>query len=204
MAASEARISTVIAFEGWDAAGKGGTIRRLKRALDPRNSRVVAIAAPNEVERGHHYLWRFWQHLTRAGSTLIFDRTWYGRVLVERVEGFASDAEWTRAYDEIRDFEAHLVEHGHVVMKFWLHIDPDEQLRRFAAREDTPYKKHKITEEDYRNRQRWRDYELAIDDMVRFTSTPEAPWHLVPANDKRSARVEVIRTVGNALEARLK
>ncbi len=201
--ATDRRVSTILVFEGWDAAGKGGAIRRVKRALDPRVSRVVSIAAPTENELGYPYLWRFWQRLPRAGSTLIFDRSWYGRVLVERVEGFATHSAWSRAYGEIEDFESQLIEHGYIVRKFWLHIDPDEQLERFKAREKTAYKKYKITDEDYRNRDRWDDYVVAVDDMVRHTSTEGAPWHLVGANDKRWARIEVLKTVCEAIEERL-
>ena len=203
MAATEARLTSVLVFEGWDAAGKGGVIRRLKLPLDPRNSRVVPISAPTEEELSHHYLWRFWRQLPRAGSTIIFDRSWYGRVLVERVEGFASEPEWQRAYDEICDLEEQFVEHGYLLLKFFLHIDPDEQARRFEARELTPYKKYKITEEDYRNRDRWSAYEQAVNDMVLRTDTKRAPWALVPANDKRWARVQVMKAFADALEARL-
>jgi polyphosphate:AMP phosphotransferase len=204
--AREARsegLSSVLAFEGWDAAGKGGVIRRLCAALDAKDFRVVPIAAPSEEELAHHYLWRFWSHVPKDGHVTLFDRSWYGRVLVERVEGFASEPEWRRAYSEINSFEQQLHEAGNVVLKFWLHVDADEQLRRFQAREQTPYKKHKITDEDYRNRERWHDYERAVDEMVARTSTRHAPWHLVAANDKRSARLQVIETYCEALEARL-
>lgn len=196
-------VSSVLVFEGWDAAGKGGVIRRITQALDAQDYRVVPIAAPTDEERAHHYLWRFWRHLPRAGSMLIFDRSWYGRVLVERVEGFARPEEWERAYGEINDFEAQLVEHGLPVAKFWLQIDPDEQLRRFHAREQTPYKKYKISDDDYRNRERWPLYEAAVHDMVARTSTEPAPWHLVPATDKRFARVSVLAKVADALERAL-
>ncbi len=192
--------TSVLVFEGWDAAGKGGVIRRLTNAIDARDYRVVAIAAPTPAEAAHHYLWRFWRHLPRAGTVLIFDRSWYGRVLVERVEGFARTDEWCRAYDEINDFEQQLVEHGILVRKFWLHLDQATQLERFRAREETPYKKYKITEEDYRNRERWQDYEAAVDEMVTRTHTKDAPWTLVPSNDKRVARVEVLRTVCKGLK----
>ncbi len=203
LAADEARrrsIPTVLAFEGWDAAGKGGAIRRLTAALEAGDYQVHAVAAPTEQERRYHYLWRFWRDVPRDGRLAIYDRTWYGRVLVERVEGFATAAEWQRAYDEILDFEQQLTEHGAVVAKFWLHISPEEQLARFEARRVTPYKKHKITQEDIRNRERWDDYVAAVDEMVVRTSTPEAPWHVVAANDKRHARVEVVRLVADALE----
>lgn len=197
------KLSSVLVFEGWDAAGKGGVIRRLTGAMLARDYRLLAVAAPSEEERARHYLWRFWRHLQPQGRMLIFDRSWYGRVLVERVEGFASAEEWRRAYAEINDFEEQLVEHGMVLLKFWLHIDPDEQLRRFQAREKTPYKKYKITEEDYRNREKWDDYVEAVNDMVSKTSSEIAPWHLVAANDKRWARIEVLETVCGELQRAL-
>ena len=193
------RVSSVLVFEGWDAAGKGGAIRRITGALEAADYRIVPIAAPSEEELSHHYLWRFWRHLPRAGHMLIFDRSWYGRVLVERVEGFASQEAWTKAYDEIRDFEGQLTDHGIPVVKFWLHIDPDTQLERFQERERTPYKKYKITDDDYRNRGRWNEYCLAIEEMVERTSTERAPWHIIPANDKRFARIEVLKQVCAAL-----
>jgi polyphosphate:AMP phosphotransferase len=202
--ARRAGLSSILVFEGWDAAGKGGVIRRLTQAMDAQDYRVIPVGAPTDWEKAHHYLWRFWQHIPRRGRVVIFDRSWYGRVLVERVEGFATTEEWRWAYSEINDFEAQLHEHNMVVLKFWLHIDPDEQLRRFQAREQTPYKKYKITAEDYRNRDRWHDYELAVTDMVSRTSTHDAPWHLIPANDKRRARLKVIKTFCKALEKRLK
>jgi polyphosphate:AMP phosphotransferase len=194
------QLSAVLAFEGWDAAGKGGAIRRITGALPAHCYDVVPIAAPTEEEKAHHYLWRFWRHLPRAGRMLIFDRTWYGRVLVERIEGFASDAEWGRAYEEINDFEEQLVERGIPVLKFWLHLSPEEQLSRFEARAETPYKKHKITDEDLRNREKWDDYAQAVNEMVTRTGTSSAPWHVIPANDKRYARVRVLKTVCQALE----
>ncbi len=196
-------ISSLLVFEGWDAAGKGGAIRRVTSALDARDYEVHQTAAPSDEERSHHYLWRFWRHLGRAGRVVIFDRSWYGRVLVERVEGFATEAEWMRAYGEITDFEDQLVQHGIVLLKFWLHITPEEQLQRFRDREDTPYKRWKITEEDWRNRARWADYELAGHDMVERTSMQAAPWTLVEANDKRFARVKVVQTFAESLEAAL-
>ncbi len=195
--------SMILAFEGWDAAGKGGVIRRLIRGMDSRLYRVLPVAAPDSRERAHHYLWRFWWQLPRAGRMLIFDRSWYGRVLVERVEGLARQQEWKRAYQEINDFEEQLVDHGILLMKFWLHISADEQLARFKAREDTPYKRYKITEEDWRNRERWNDYRLAVNEMVFRTDTEYAPWELIPANDKRYARIEVLRRVCDRLEAML-
>ena len=193
----------VAVFEGWDAGGKGGAIRRLTRGLDARDYRVVPIAAPTEDERAHHYLWRFWRYLPRRGRITIFDRSWYGRVLVERVEGFAAEDEWRRAYSEINDFEAQLTDFGTVLLKFWLHITPDEQLRRFEERQGIGYKQWKITDEDWRNREKWALYESAVQDMVERTSTSAAPWTLVEGNSKRYARLKVLRTVCDALEAAL-
>ncbi len=196
-------LSSVLVFEGWDAAGKGGAIRRLTRAMSARHYRVIPISAPSDEELAHHYLWRFWRRLPRAGGLVIFDRSWYGRVLVERVEGLASEAAWRRAYQEINDFEAQLVESGINLQKFWLHLDADEQLRRFQAREQTPYKKYKITTEDYRNRSKREQYVHAINDMIAQTSTPATPWHLIPANDKRWARVRIAREVSRGLKRQL-
>jgi len=190
----------VLVFEGWDAAGKGGCIRRMTQAIAARDYRLLSIAAPTDEEKAHHYLWRFWRRLPPARQMALFDRSWYGRVLVERVEGFAKKDEWRRAFREINEFEAQLADGGGPVLKFWLHIDPDEQLRRFQAREKTPYKKYKITDEDYRNRERWDDYVAAVNEMVARTDTKRAPWHIVPANDKRFARVMVLETVCDALE----
>jgi len=192
-------ISTVLVFEGWDAGGKGGAIRRIAHALDARSFRVHPIAAPTDEERAHHYLWRFWRQLPRAGRVALFDRSWYGRVLVERVEGFASESEWRRAYAEINWFERRLVEHGIVLLKFWLHITPDEQQRRFEQRQVTPYKRWKLTAEDWRNRAKWDLYERAVHDMVERTSTQLAPWTLVEGNDKRFARIKVLRTLCDKL-----
>jgi len=199
----ERRIAAVLAFEGWDAAGKGGTIRRLTNAMPIANYQVVQIAAPTEEEAARHYLWRFWRQIPRDGMTVIFDRTWYGRVLVERVEGYASEDEWRRAYGEINDFESHLCSHGIPVLKFWLHVSQEEQLRRFEARIDTPYKKYKLTDDDYRNREKWPLYERAVHDMVTETSTARAPWYLIAANDKRWARIQVLETVCRRFEERL-
>ena len=204
--ADEARrrdVATVLAFEGWDAAGKGGAIRRLTAALEAGDYRVHAVAAPTEEERRYHYLWRFWRDVPRDGRIAIYDRTWYGRVLVERVEGFATPAEWQRGFDEILDFEQQLVEHGTYLAKFWIHISAEEQLARFGAREETSYKRHKITEEDYRNREKWDAYVQAVDQMVIRTSTVGAPWHIISGNDKRNARVEVLAHVVDGLEHRL-
>jgi polyphosphate kinase 2 (PPK2 family) len=200
---SRAAVSTILVFEGWDAAGKGGSIRRITAALDARDYQVIQIAAPTDEEAAHNYLWRFWRHLPRAGRVTIYDRSWYGRVLVERIEGFARTREWQRAYAEINDFEAQLVERGIVLLKFWLHITPDEQLRRFKEREQIAYKAWKLTDEDWRNRERWADYELAVNDWWSAPAPDQAPWTLIEANDKRHARVEVLRTLCERLETAL-
>jgi polyphosphate kinase 2 (PPK2 family) len=202
------KISTILLFEGPDAAGKGGAIRRVTRALDARHYQVIPVAAPTDEERAHHYLWRFWRQLTRAGRITIFDRSWfdrswYGRVLVERVEGFATEDEWKRAFAEINEFEEQLTDHGILLLKFWEHITKDEQLARFKAREETPHKRWKLTEEDWRNREKWDDYELAVNDIVEHTSTHTAPWVLIEGNDKRFARIKVINTFCDRLEAML-
>ena len=199
----EQGIASVVAFEGWDAAGKGGTIRRLTKAMPIANYHVVPIAAPTDEEAARHYLWRFWRHIPLDGMTAIFDRSWYGRVLVERVEGYASEDEWRRAYEEINDFESHLCDHGIPVLKFWLHLSQEEQLRRFEARTDTPYKKYKLTDDDYRNREKWPLYERAVHDMITQTSTARAPWNLIAANDKRWARIQVLDAVCRRFEERL-
>jgi polyphosphate:AMP phosphotransferase len=201
--AHAAQVSTVAVFEGWDAAGKGGAIRRCVSAIDARLYQVISIAAPTDEERAHHYLWRFWRHVPRRGRMTIYDRSWYGRVLVERVEGFARRDAWMRAFHEINLFEQQLYADGGVVAKFWLHISKREQLRRFKQREKVPWKKHKITEEDWRNRDKWDDYRAAVNDMVQRTSTSEAPWTLVAANDKRFARVKVVQTLVESICARL-
>lgn len=190
----------MVVFEGNDAAGKGGAIRRVTGALDPRQYRTVPIAAPTEEERAQPYLWRFWRHVPGRGQFTIFDRSWYGRVLVERVEGFCSQADWLRAYGEINDFEEQLHNYGIVLVKFWLSIDKDTQMQRFKEREEVSFKRYKITEEDWRNRDKWDLYVDAVDDMVDRTSTEIAPWTLVEANDKRYARVKVLRTINEALE----
>jgi len=193
----------VIAFEGWDAAGKGGAIRRVTTALDSRSVHVHPVAAPTDEELAQHYLWRFWRHVPRAGHITIFDRSWYGRVLVERVEGFASEDEWHRAYAEINAFEEQLVHHGTVLLKFFVHIDPDEQKKRFKERLKVPYKRHKLTDEDLRNRERWQDYESAVHDMVEQTSTGTAPWVLVEGNDKRHSRIKVLKAICERLEEKI-
>ncbi len=195
--------SLVCAFEGADAAGKGGAIRRITASMDSRDSQIVPVAAPTEEERAQPYLWRFWRQIPRNGRVAIFDRTWYGRVLVERVEGFCAEADWLRAYTEINDFEHDLAEAGVIVVKFWLQISQEEQLKRFKEREKIEFKRFKITEEDWRNREKWNAYQEAICDMVDRTSTGIAPWTLVEANDKGYARVKILRTICERLEAEL-
>jgi len=192
-AAAERGRSIVWVFEGWDAAGKGGAIRRLTSAIDARDYRVIPVAKPTDEEKSHHYLWRFWRHVPRAGLMTIYDRSWFGRVLVERLEGFCTEPDWQRAYVELNDFEAQLVGHGVIVLKFWLHLSRDEQLRRFRDREQVDYKRHKINAEDWRNRRKWQAYEIAVGDMLALTHRPRAPWHLVPADNKRFARLEVLK-----------
>ena len=197
-------LSVVAAFEGNDAAGKGGAIRRVTGALDARQYQNVSVAAPTQEERAQPYLWRFWRHIPRLGRITIFDRTWYGRVLVERVEKFCSEADWMRAYSEINDFEQQLTEHNVVVVKFWLAISKEEQYKRFKARELVSFKRFKITEEDWRNRKKWNDYETAVSEMVDRTSTATAPWTLVEANNKYYARIKVLKTMVAAIETGLK
>ncbi len=196
-----AKRGLVAVFEGADAAGKGGAIRRVTAALDPRCYVIVPVAVPTDEERAHPYLWRFWRHVPPRGGITIFDRSWYGRVLVERVEGLCGPNDWMRAYDEINQFEEQLCEAGIVVVKFWLQISRDEQLRRFRAREKTPYKRFKLTPDDWRNRKQWNAYEKAVADMVDRTSTELAPWTLVEADDKHYARVKVLRTIVERLDA---
>ena len=198
------RIPVVIGFEGWDAGGKGGAIKRLTSNLDPRGYSVNPTTAPNDIEKVHHYLWRFWNSVPKAGHIAIFDRTWYGRVMVERIEGFCSEAEWRRAYQEINEMESHMANAGAVVLKFWLHIDKDEQERRFRERQANPAKQWKITDEDWRNREKWDQYEEAVNEMLIRTSTTYAPWIVVEGNDKRYARVKVLQTVVDALEKKVK
>ncbi len=195
-----ARVPAVILYEGWDAAGKGGNIKRLTRGLDPRGYEVVPVGVPTTEEKAHHYLWRFWRDLPKAGHITIFDRSWYGRVLVERVEGFCLEDQWRRAYREINEFERQLADFGTVVVKFWLQIDRQEQLRRFEARQEHPYKQWKITDEDWRNREKWNRYELAVVDVLQRTSTTYAPWTILEANCKLHARIKALRTVAEALE----
>jgi polyphosphate kinase 2 (PPK2 family) len=191
----ERQRSLILVFEGPDAAGKGGVIRRLTSAMDARNYQHISIAAPTDEERAHPYLWRFWRSLPRRGRVTIYDRSWYGRVLVERVEGFCHREEWERAFSEINAFEESLTEFGTIVLKFWLALSAKEQLRRFKEREVTPYKQYKITEEDWRNRAKWDSYEAAAVEMVDRTSSQNAPWVLVEAEDKNWARIKVIETV---------
>jgi AMP-polyphosphate phosphotransferase len=195
------KLSSILVFEGSDAAGKGGGIRRVTGALDPRNYRIIPIAAPTQEEKSHPYLWRFWRHIPRKGNFTIFDRSWYGRVLVERVEGFCSGGDWMRAYDEINDFEQQLVQNGDVLIKFWLSITKEEQLKRFREREVTGFKRFKITEEDWRNRKQWNKYELAVGDMINRTGTDTAPWIVVEANNKYFARIKILKEVCERIEA---
>ncbi len=195
--------SSILVFEGPDAGGKGGVIRRIIPTLDARNYRVLQFGAPTDEERAHHYLWRFWRHLARSGRLTIFDRSWYGRVLVERVEGLASDDEWRRAYAEINDFEDQLVEYGTILVKFWMHVTPEEQWARFQDRKKTAYKRWKLTSEDWRNRGKWYAYEEAAHDMVKYTSTRISPWELIASNDKNYARIKVLETFGDHLEKAL-
>ena len=194
------KIPVVICYEGWDAAGKGGNIRRLAYPLDPRGFDVIPIASPPAGELARHYLWRFWTKLPRSGHVAIFDRTWYGRVMVERIEGFCSEDDWRRAYGEINEFEKELTDWGTVVLKFWIHIDSDTQLERFKARQDTPEKQWKITDEDWRNREKWPQYERAVEDMLQKTSTAYAPWHIIESVDKKYARIRTLQIVTDALE----
>jgi len=197
-----ARVPAIV-YEGWDAAGKGGNIKRLTRGLDPRGYEVVPVGPPTDVEKARHYLWRFWRDVPKAGHITIFDRSWYGRVLVERVEGFATAEEWTRAYREINEFEQQLADFGTVIVKFWLQIDRQEQLNRFNARKVDANKQWKITEEDWRNRDKWKQYRVAVVEMLQRTSTTYAPWTILEANCKLHARIKALRTVAEALERAL-
>lgn len=193
----------LVVFEGWDAAGKGGAIRRLTERMDPRGFVVWPIAAPHGDDQDRHYLYRFWRRLPETGQMAIFDRSWYGRVLVERVEGYCSPAAWQRAYSEINQFERQLTDFGTIIFKFWLHINQAEQLRRFKERESSGYKSWKLTDEDWRNRGKWEDYAQATDDMLLKTSPQTAPWTLVEANDKYYARIKVLKTVAEKLNREL-
>lgn len=197
------KIPVVMVYEGWDAAGKGGNIKRITGALDPRGFDVHPIAAPEPYEKARHYLWRFWSRLPKTGHIAIFDRSWYGRVMVERLEGFCSTNDWRRAYNEINEFEKELSQWGAVIIKFWVQIDKDTQLERFTERENTPEKRWKITEEDWRNREKWEQYEVAVDEMLQKTSTAYAPWHILESVDKRYARIKALEIVVKELEAAL-
>jgi polyphosphate:AMP phosphotransferase len=197
------KLSVLVVFEGNDAAGKGGSIRRITQALDARQYHIIPVAAPTEEERAQPYLWRFWRHLPRRGKLAIFDRSWYGRVLVERVEGYCSEADWMRGYAEINDFEEQLVRHKIVIVKYWLAITEDEQLRRFKEREKIGFKRFKITDEDWRNREKWGAYEQAVCDMIDRTSTEIAPWTLVEANNKQYARIKILKTLCERIEKAL-
>ncbi len=194
------KIPVILCYEGWDAAGKGGNIRRIARPLDPRGFDVMPIASPEPHEKNRQYLWRFWTRLPRSGHVCIFDRTWYGRVMVERLEGFCSEDDWKRAYNEINEFERQLTDWGAVVLKFWIHIDQDTQLARFNDRQNTPEKAWKLTEEDWRNREKWPQYEEAVDEMLEKTSTENAPWFIIESNDKKYARIKALKIVIKALE----
>lgn len=196
----EERVPVVIVYEGVDAGGKGGNIKRLTAALDPRGYDVIPIAAPKGDEKTHHYLWRFWLRIPKAGHLAIFDRSWYGRVLVERVEGFCAEAEWKRAYREINEFEAALAHFGTVIVKFWIQITKEEQLRRFHERKTLEHKNWKLTDEDWRNREKWDLYAEAVEEMIEKTSTTYAPWTVIEGNDKKWARVKALRTVCEAIE----
>ena len=197
------RVPVIICYEGWDAAGKGGNIKRITGALDPRGFEVHPIASPEPHEKARHYLWRFWKRLPKTGHIAIFDRTWYGRVMVERLEGFCSENDWRRAYNEINEFEKELYQWGAVIIKFWVHIDKDTQLARFTERQNTPEKQWKITDEDWRNREKWDLYEDAVNEMLKKTSTTYAPWHILQSVDKKYARIQALKIVVEELEKAL-
>jgi polyphosphate kinase 2 (PPK2 family) len=195
------KTSLVIVYEGWDAGGKGGNIRRVTEKLDPRGYHVYSISKPQGEEKTHHYLWRFWRCFRppEDKQIIIFDRSWYGRVLVERVEGFATEDDWRRSFREINEFERHLTDFGILIVKFWIHISPEEQLRRFEAREASSHKSWKLTDEDWRNREKWDAYSKAVEDMLLKTSTLTAPWTIIEGNDKYHARVKTLKTVVDVL-----
>ena len=197
------RIPLVIVYEGWDASGKGGNIRRLTEKMDPRGYEVIPVSAPNDVEKAHHYLWRFWTEFPKAGHITIFDRSWYGRVLVERVEGFCSETDWKQAYNEINEMEDNFRHFGSIVLKFWVHIDKDEQLKRFRAREANPHKRWKLHEEDWRNREKWHLYEEAAEEMFLRTHAPKSPWSIIEGNCKRYARIKALDVVIEAIEKKI-
>jgi AMP-polyphosphate phosphotransferase len=198
------RLPVIIVYEGWDAAGKGGNIKRLVRRMDPRGYEVIPVAAPNDVELSHHYMWRFWQEMPKAGHIAIFDRSWYGRVMVERIEGFCTTEEWQRAYREINETEEHLVNSGAAVLKFWVDIDKETQLKRFNDRGNLEHKQWKITDEDWRNREKWDDYSEAVNELLHRTHTDHAPWTIVESNDKRYARIKTLKIFCSEIEKRLK
>ena len=198
------KVPVIIAYEGWDAAGKGGNIKRITEALDPRGYEVHPIASPEPHEKARHYLWRFWTRLPKTGHIAIFDRTWYGRVMVERLEGFCSENDWMRAYNEINEFEKLLHDEGAVIIKFWVQIDKETQLARFTDRQNTPEKQWKITDEDWRNREKWDQYEEAVNEMIAKTSTAYAPWHILESVDKKYARIKALKIVIEQLEQALK
>ena len=198
------KVPVIIAYEGWDAAGKGGNIKRITEALDPRGYEVHPIASPEPHEKARHYLWRFWTRLPKTGHIAIFDRTWYGRVMVERLEGFCSENDWMRAYNEINEFEKLLHDEGAVIIKFWVQIDKETQLARFTDRQNTPEKQWKITDEDWRNREKWDQYEEAVNEMIAKTSTTYAPWHILESVDKKYARIKALKIVIEQLEQALK
>ncbi len=197
------RLSVIMVYEGWDAAGKGGNIKRFLKMMDPRGYEVIPIAAPNDIEKAHHYLWRFWKAIPKAGHIAIFDRSWYGRLVVERVEGFCTEEEWKRAYREINEMEEQFVNFGTVLIKFWLQVDKAEQLKRFKERQQNPHKQWKITDEDWRNRKKWNQYKTAVDEMLLRTSTSYAPWTIIESNSKLYARIKVLKTVIKEIEKKL-
>ncbi|WLR51158.1 UDP-galactose-lipid carrier transferase [Bacillus tianshenii] len=194
------KIPAIFVFEGWDAAGKGGAIKRLTQRLDPRGYNVHPVSAPTTEEKQQHYLQRFWQRMPSYGEIAMFDRSWYGRVLVERVEQFASKNQWERAYTEINQFEKILADEGFIIGKFWFHVSPDEQLARFQSRAEDPLRRWKLTDEDWRNREKWEEYEEAVEDMLAETDTPYAPWTIIEGNDKKYARVKTLRTVVETIQ----
>ncbi len=196
----EKKIPVIILYEGWDAAGKGGNIKRVTEKLNPRGYEVVSIAKPTSEEISHHYLWRFWKRIPERGKITIFDRSWYGRVMVERVEGFAKEEEWKRAYQEINEMESQIIRFGCFLFKFWIQIDKEEQLRRFEERKNDELKSYKLTDEDWRNREKWDQYEKAVDDMLLKTSTVDAPWSIVPGNDKYFARIHTLNLLVDGLK----
>lgn len=198
------RIPLIVVYEGWDAAGKGGNIKRLTDGLDPRGYEVIPVGAPMPSELYRHYLWRFWNSLPKNGHIAIYDRSWYGRVMVERIEGFCTEEQWKRAFDEMNHFELDLYEWGAVIIKFWLHIDQNEQLNRFNERRNSEDKKWKITDEDWRNRSKWDLYEKAVDDMLYYTNTDYAPWVVIESNNKKFARLKAIDAVVEQTERMLK